>query len=285
MKLGIDSYCYHRYFGDAYTFQSKLDVLWSMEDFIKRAVELKVDGVSLESCYFPSFERDYLLRIRGMLDEARLDRVWAWGHPEGLKVGKSLRAAKELERHFEYAKALGASVMRIVGGSSRTRDESHKPQIRRLSLILKEMAKVASSYNIVMAIENHIDFTSDEIVEILSNVDSPYLRVNLDTGNSIRMFEDALEAARKLAPYTEATHIKDLSVGKGSPREFAFWPSVPLGKGIIDIAAIVSMLKDAGYSGLFCVEIDYLKEGYGDEDKGVEESIEYLRGLSTPHPG
>jgi sugar phosphate isomerase/epimerase len=136
-----------------------------------------------------------------------------------------------------------------------------------------------------MAIENHIDFTSDEIVEILSNVDSPYLRVNLDTGNSIRMFEDSVEAARKLAPYAAATHIKDLGVGKGSPREFAFWPSVPLGRGIIDIAAIVSILKEARYRGLFCVEIDYLKGGYGSEDEAVEKSIEYLRGLATPHPG
>ena len=49
MKVGIDSYCYHRFLGEVYPHQSEPDKQLTMEDFINRAKELEVDGVSLES--------------------------------------------------------------------------------------------------------------------------------------------------------------------------------------------------------------------------------------------
>ena len=68
MKIGIDSYCYHRFFGEVYPHQKKPPKQMTLEDFIKRAHELKVDGVSLESCFIPKFDASYLSEIKGMLD-------------------------------------------------------------------------------------------------------------------------------------------------------------------------------------------------------------------------
>ena len=64
MKIGIDSYCYHRFFGEVYAQQRKPPKQMTLEDFIKRAKELKVDGVSLESCFIPRFDAAYLARSR-----------------------------------------------------------------------------------------------------------------------------------------------------------------------------------------------------------------------------
>ena len=64
MKIGIDSYCYHRYFGEVYDFQKVPEKTWTLEDFINRAIELKVDGVSLETCFIPSFKKDYLKNLK-----------------------------------------------------------------------------------------------------------------------------------------------------------------------------------------------------------------------------
>src|SRR5512143_2800503 len=89
MKIGIDSYCYHRFFGEVYPHQKKPPKQMTLEDFIKRAHELKVDGVSLESCFIPRFDASYLSEIKGMLDEYKLDRVFAWGHPDGLEGGRN----------------------------------------------------------------------------------------------------------------------------------------------------------------------------------------------------
>ena len=48
MKIGIDSYCYHRFFGEVYPQQKKPAKDVTLEWFLKRAHELKVDGVAIE---------------------------------------------------------------------------------------------------------------------------------------------------------------------------------------------------------------------------------------------
>jgi len=92
MKVAIDSYCYHRFFGEVYPQQTAPAGGMSLEQFLDRAKELGVDGVSLESCFFPSRNADYLRSVRARLDEYGLDRVYAWGHPDGLEGGSSERA-------------------------------------------------------------------------------------------------------------------------------------------------------------------------------------------------
>ena len=121
MKLGIDSYCYHRYFGEVYPgIQTRPDGRrMTVDDFLKRAKRHGVEGVSLESCFFPSFAPDALQRLRERLDEYGFERVWAWGHPDGLSSGTGRKAEWDLVAHIAHARAIGAGTMRIVGGSRR----------------------------------------------------------------------------------------------------------------------------------------------------------------------
>jgi len=289
LKVGIDSYCYHRYFGEIYDIQPKTDTKWTYEKFISRARELDVDGVNLETCFLPSIEDDYILRLKKLLDDYKMERVLAWGHPDGLEAGRNKKAIDDLKRYFKPAKTIGTNILRIVGSSLMFRDQPHEPQLKKLAKILREAAEEAESYDIILAYENHIDYTSDEIVGLIEKVGSENLRVNLDTGNALRMFEDPVEASKKLARYTVATHVKDISPIKcnkfystrGTPKDWFFWASVPVGDGIVDIPAIAQILKDSGYKGVLAVEIDCLKEGYDDEDKAVEKSVKYLKSLNV----
>ena len=277
MKIGIDSYCYHRYFGEVYTFQVDPGIRWTASDFVRRAAELKVDGVSLETCFLPGLDSTQIRQLKAMLDQHNLDRVVAWGHPDGLEGGRNEAALRDLIKHIGVARLMGARVMRIVGSSLRFRDEPHAPQIERLSVMLREAVKVAEDRNVTLAIENHIDFTASEILALINNVGSKYLGVNFDSGNALRLFEDPVEEARLLAPHVHATHIKDLSPRRGgSPREWNFWESVPAGQGVIDVPGIMKVLKDQGYQGTLCAEVDCLKTEW-EEDQAVQMSVSYLR--------
>lgn len=117
MLVGIDSYCFHRYFGEVYPQQKRPSTRMTIEDFITRAHQLGVDGVSLESCFFPEYSREYLGSLKGLLDEHRLERVYAWGHPDGLEGGNNQDAYRDMLSSFERAQAIGAKVMRVVGSS------------------------------------------------------------------------------------------------------------------------------------------------------------------------
>ena len=284
MKIGIDSYCFHRFFGEVYPEQEKPPFSMTLEDFIEFAKELEVDGVSLESCFISQREdAGYMQNIKSMLDDYGLDRVYAWGHPDGLEGGKNDEEHKEMIKSFEAAKNIGAKVMRVVGSSLMLLHEPHQPQIDRLVTMFNEAIPVAEEYGIRMAVENHIDFTSDEILQLLEQVGSPYLGLNFDTGNFLRLLDDPIKGMEKLAKYTYATHIKDLKVQRGvSPDSWYFFSSTPVGDGYVNNRQLAQMLKDANYQGFLAVETDFLHPDYNsDEHAAIRQSVAELRKIVT----
>ena len=287
MRVGIDSYCYHRFFGEVYPQQSLAPRNMTLEDFLHRAHELGVDGVSLESCFIPNRDGSYLRDVKGMLDDFGLDRVYAWGHPDGLEGGTNKDAHREMIESFEHAKAIGADVMRVVGSSLKFRNEPHEPQLDRLATMFRDAVQVAEDYGIKMAVENHIDFTSDEMLRLLRDVNSSYLGINVDTGNFLRLLDDPIKGMEKLANYVYATHIKDLKVHKGVPAdEWYFFSCTPVGDGVVDNQKLVKTLAEAGFDGLLAVEIDFLHPDYNqDEDSAVARSVKELRRLAEAAKG
>jgi 3-oxoisoapionate decarboxylase len=282
MKIGIDSYCFHRFFGDVYAQQEQPPFQMSMDDFLDFANELGVDGVSLESCFFPSFDREYLADLKAKLDEYGLDRVYAWGHPDGLERGQKPSEYDEMVRSIERAVALGADVLRVVGSSYTWRKEPHGPQVKALIEQFRRAVPLAEQAGVRMAVENHIDFTGDEMVEMIEAVGSPNFGINFDTGNFLRLLDDPVKGMQKLAPYTFATHIKDLKINpRAAPDDWYFFSSVPVGDGLIDNVALARMLRDANYQGFLAVETDFLHPDYGnDEHAAVRQSVKALRAIT-----
>ena len=279
MKVGIDSYCFHRYFGEVYEEQDAPGTSWDMkEDFLGFALDQRVDEVALESAFFPALDDAYVEELRERLDDAGLDRVLGWGHPDGFKDGTDTEALQDLLAHIPRARALGARAMRIVASSRR-----YEARIENVVAMLEQAVGVAERHDVTLALENHLDFTSDELLRILEAVGSDRLRVNFDTGNALRLHEDPVAAARKLAPLTVATHAKDIVPGDvaGATDRLSLWPSCPVGRGAIDMQAIAQVLLDAGFEGALCVELDRIAPEWAHlpEEELVEQSVAHLRGL------
>lgn len=283
MKIGIDSYCYHRFFGEVYPNQSPATKPFSMDDFLETAHELGCDGVSLESCFFPEFGADYLAKLRAKLDSYGFDRVYAWGHPDGLEAGGNQQERQEMLKHIEYAEALGAPVMRVVGSSLMFRFEPHEPQLKILAEWFREATEIAASKGIRLAVENHIDYNADEIKWLIDEVGSDYFGVNLDIANFLRLLDDPVEATRKLAKHVFATHIKDIRPVKGiNASEWCYFSSVAAGTGLIQIPEIAQILKDSGYTGFLAFETDMPHPDYeGEEERMIKESIDYLKTVAA----
>ena len=281
MLLAIDSYCYHRYFGEWYEgLQTDPGSRMSVWDFLDRAQGFKVQGVSLESCFVPFDEPGVVARLRSELDQRGLQRVWAWGHPHGLRSGTDDgSAAIDLKKHMGIAQQLGAGVMRICAGGRRTRVKDWTLHKAGLIQQLAPLIPAAKSHNVILAIENHIDLLADELVDLLTTLNSGWIGVCLDTANNLRMFEHPVEVAKKLAPWARATHVKDVVTQRGDPRTFGFWPSVPVGDGLVEVPQILDILRSHNYQGLLAVEIDYLQPDYLDDEAALAKSLDYLRGL------
>lgn len=75
MKLGIDSYSYHRYFGEWYDgLQQDPGTRIGVDEFLDRAIALGVAGVSLEACFLPTDDAA-IDALRDALDARGLERV------------------------------------------------------------------------------------------------------------------------------------------------------------------------------------------------------------------
>lgn len=277
IRVGIDSYCFARQFGEIFPhLQRDPGYRMSVWDFLDFAEELAVEGVSIETAFLPD-EYQVHQRICDRLAGSGIEKVWAWGHPRGLHSGRDEAALVNLRATIRMACDTDTPVLRIVAGDRHTRMPDWREHKAALTRQLEIAVRDAAECGVVLAIENHKDLLAQELVELVSDFDSPFLGVCLDTGNNLRLFEDPLMVARVLAPWAKVVHAKDITVQRGNPQETRFWPTVPLGHGLVDIPAILGILAGAGFCGVLAVETDYLHPDSPDEHESVRQSVRYLR--------
>ena len=162
------------------------------------------------------------------------------------------------ERALIDARTAGATVVRVALLSGRryesfTTLDDWKNWVVQTQEAIKLVVPVIERQRIVVAIENHKDWTLEEMVHLLRNYSSEYLGVCFDFGNNIALLDDPVEMAETLAPYTRSTHVKDMRV---SPYADGFLLSeVPLGAGILDLPRMISVLQKANSKLNFSLEM------------------------------
>ena len=81
------------------------------------------------------------------------------------------------------------------------------------------------------------------MASLMKRNSSEYAGVCLDTGNNISLLDDPYEVVESLAPYTLATHVKDMGLAR-SPEGFLL-SEVVWGKGVLDMKRIVGAIATA----------------------------------------
>lgn len=285
MKIGIDSYCYHRWFGEVYDMQEKPKKLRTVDNFLDLANRLNVDGVSLETCFLPSLDDGYLSELGAKIKDYGFDAVFAWGHPNGLERGLNPEAFKQMIELIPKTRVMGTDVMRITGSAFDWRHENHRDHITRLVPMYKEAVKIAEDNGVKLAVENHIDFTADEMLEMIEAINSPNFGINFDTGNFLRLLDDPIAGMEKLAPYVFSTHIKDLKMHPtAKPTDWYFFSGVPVGFGLVDNDQLAKILSKNNYKGFLAVEIDCpAPEWMNMEDEAIAVSVYNLKKIGSKY--
>lgn len=163
-----------------------------------------------------------------------------------------------LERGLMDAKAVGALAVRVAMLSGR-RYESFptlaewKQWVEQSHAALRLALPLIERHKVIVAIENHKDWTLEEFQRLLKTYESEYLQVCWDFGNNIALLDDTMEMVAALARYTKSTHIKDMAV---RPYADGFLLSeVPLGSGLLDLPRIVALIQKANPRTKFSLEM------------------------------
>ncbi len=178
--------------------------------------------------------------------------AYAMGVFELVGPGAQEGQAKLLQS-IAAAKNLGATLIRTGYGHlnvATSRFNKDIPLAQHLDILvqnLKVAAPMVADNGLLLAIENHCDFTGKEMVQVFDAVGSPVVGCALDTANGYTVFCDANDDCQDLAPYAITTHIKDMVMVDdfGAP---GLIPVVPVGcavgDGNVDIPAAIKALEE-----------------------------------------
>jgi 3-oxoisoapionate decarboxylase len=164
----------------------------------------------------------------------------------------------QFERTVAAAKEVGALAIRTACLGGR-RYETFSTLADWKKFVADSKAAIARAVPIVekhrvpLAIENHKDWTLDEIIPLLRAYSSESVAACLDTGNNISMLDDPMELVEGMAPYAVSVHLKDMGVQR---YEDGFLLSeVPLGEGYLDMPRIVATIQKARPKTRFSLEM------------------------------
>lgn len=150
----------------------------------------------------------------------------------------------QIEPLLHIAAVLDAPLIRLAGtpilcGDRAIADPPWPQRVRLVRDKLAPFAEAASRAGRTLVIENHQDFTSDELVALCEEF-GPALRIAYDTGNSFPVAEAPLDFTRAVAPYVAHLHLKDYRVQR--TEEGIRLVRCAIGDGAVPFAELVAIL-------------------------------------------
>jgi L-ribulose-5-phosphate 3-epimerase len=229
----------------AYSFRDQLkNKSMTYEDLVRLAVDLDVDGLDLTTYWFPSTEDSFLLPLRRLAYKNAVEIYSISVRTDLCKAPGAEREkqAAELRQWVDVADKLGASHIRVFGGAV-PKGSSEQDAAGWVTDMLREGAKYAGSKGVILGLENHGGVTekASTIVQIVKAVDSPWVGVNLDTGN---FKSDAYRQIAQILPYAVNAQFKEMIHEQAAQAEKADW------------ARLIRMFRESGYRGYFALEYE-----------------------------
>jgi len=218
------------------------------------------------------------LKLKSYLDSlglkvSELDAAYPMSSPEG-----QYRGIGYTIRTIQFAKAIGCPCVDTTDGGRKP--EGYTDQ--EVMVLMKQYYRVvldwAQRYDIIINVEPHGPYTTDPdtMEQILGFYDSPYLRMNFDTGNTFIAGQDPVKFLRRFRDKVSHCHIKDVSEGLakavlGGQTGIAS-SVVGIGEGVNaeNIAGCIELLKEIDFDGVLSIECEAAPGK-------VEQSIEWLR--------
>jgi sugar phosphate isomerase/epimerase len=237
------------------------------EDLVRKCVDWGVDGLDLTVYWFPSSGPEFTLPLRRLAYKSGVELYSISVRSELTRAEAAQRDAEvaSLEKWVDVANSLGASHIRVFGGNV-PKGFSEEQAVPWVVECLKRASDKAAKAGVILGLENHGGITTraERIIEIVRKVDSPWVQVNMDTGNFRSEVFQQIEA---VLPYAANVQVKVEMVGDDGKRVPQDW------------ARIVNLLVQAEYKGYLALEYEAAQPAL----QAVPPLMDRLRALTRPH--
>ncbi|MCS6777662.1 MAG: sugar phosphate isomerase/epimerase [Chloroherpetonaceae bacterium] len=167
--------------------------------------------------------------------------------------------ADHLLAYLTQASQAGARVVRallshLLCGDRRPLPGGWERHRAAVALRLREVLPHAEALGVCIAVENHQDATSEDLLWIAEQVRySPAFGVTLDTGNPLAVGEDPVAYTRRIAPLVRHLHLKDYTM-YFAPTGYRL-VRCAAGDGVVDFPEILRIVRSANPGILPAVEV------------------------------
>ena len=174
-----------------------------LEGFIAIATELGARTLEIFDPWLQHLSDGDIRALRGRLEGLGMMPI----------VSAGLHGMAPIESAFRSAGLLGAKTIRlglspVLCGDRNAWGEKWSEFNTTVRAALKQWGPRAADTGTVLAIENHQDFTSAELVAFCEMA-GPGVGITFDTGNTFPVAEAPLDFTRRIAPFVRHVHLKD----------------------------------------------------------------------------
>ena len=194
-----------------------------------------------------------------------------------LQLGAEGISRSVVEKHSQIADVVGSSLLNVY--------VAEREPVEVLVDRIRGFLPVLRDHELTLTIENEDSgvYPCYQLAEVLRRVNDPLVGACIDTMNSAAILENPLETVRVLAPYAVCVHLKDFCVERASVRGFSVF-GAPVGKGMLDVEAVLSTFREAGRDPDILLEQFMGKKGdeeetLREEERWVREGVEFVRSI------
>lgn len=269
IRFGVSTYSYWHFAKEKYP----------IEKVIEHAAQLGFEGVEILHRQMQDETKPYLNKLKRVAWENGVSLFFLSIHQNFVQADKAKRQEHidHTKRCIDLAHYLGCPAIRLNSGRWNTipdfqkmldaggkedplpgykDDDAFNWCIESINACLPH----AEAAGVAMALENHWGLTTsvDGLLRIYKAVNSPWLVLNVDTGN---FFGDPYSQLEKLAPHASIVQAKTYYGGG------VYYTLQP------DFKRIAKILRGAGFKGWVSLEM----EGKEDAQVAVPKSLQVLR--------
>ncbi len=190
-----------------------------------------------------------------------------------------VRGVAYVQKAIAWAKLIGCPCVATTDGLHAPEGLADPAAMDLMKFCYGEIIRVAEAHQVIVTIETHGYFTTnpDRMTEMLAFCDSPFLRMNMDTGNTFIAGQDPAKFLERFIDRVSHVHVKDVSESlaaatRGKQTGIAV-SHCALGDGVNadNIRRCLEMLRDHGYTGVLSMECE------GQGGPMIEKSLAWMR--------
>lgn len=214
----------------------------TLETFIEKAVELRLDGVDMTVYYMKSTDPGYLenLRYLGYKNGVPFSGAACGASMVQADVSKRKEVLSDIKKWIDVTERLGASHLRVFAGKQPS-GASLADAITWVVDTMKDASDYSGSKGITLGLEDHVGVSqsADVCLEIMHRVNSKYAGINIDISHFVpSATQDSYSQIAACIPFATHTHIRN-TFDDGS---------------LIDMDRVWKIFADAGYKGYMSYE-------------------------------